>query len=159
VWRVNTTWLAAPFYLRADAWEMKLRTLLTTFALALVITAGLAGPTARPAQASCGITPPLPRVLATAPVVFVGKVIATRNHSMTAEVRVQDVWRGNHVPKIAEVDNDSPEDFRLFRKGVIYLFIPEAISLLSPYQDNACSATRRYSHALAQYRPRNAHRP
>ncbi len=138
---------------------MELRTLTTTFALALVSVAALAAPTARPVQASCALLPPLPRVLATAPVVFVGKVIATRNHSMTAMVRVQDVWRGKHVPKIAEVNNDSPEDFLLFRKGVIYLFVPEAISRLSPYQDNACSATRRYSRALARYRPRNAHRP
>jgi hypothetical protein len=136
-----------------------LRTLLTTFAPALVIVATLAGPSARSAQASCAIIPPLPRVLATAPVVFVGTGIATRNHSMTAVVRVQDVWRGKHVPKIAEVNNDSPEDFRLFRKGVIYLFIPEAVARPSPYQDNACSATRRYSQVLVRYRPRNAHRP
>jgi hypothetical protein len=138
---------------------MKLRTLIITFALTLDSVAELAGPTARPAQASCAITPTLPGVLATAPVVFVGKVIATRNHSMNAVVRVEEVWRGKHVPKIAEVDNDSPEDYRLFRKGVIYLFIPEAVSRLSPYQDNACSATRRYSRALARYRSGNAHRP
>jgi hypothetical protein len=134
-----------------------LRTLIKTFALALVSVAALAAPTARPVQASCALLPPLPRVLATAPVMFVGKVIATRNHSMTALVRVRDVWRGKHVPKIAEVNNDSPEDFRLFRKDVIYLFVPEEISRLSPYQDNACSATRRYSRALARYRPTNAH--
>ena len=136
-----------------------MRTLFTSFALTLVSVAALVVPTARPAQASCALLPPLPRVLATAPVVFVGKVIATRNHSMTALVRVQDVWRGKHVPKIAEVNNDSPEDFRLFPKGVIYLFVPEATSRLSPYRDNACSATRRYSRALARYRPINAHPP
>jgi hypothetical protein len=138
---------------------MKLHTLTTTFALALVSVAEFAGPTARPAQASCAIIPPLPRVLTTAPVVFVGKAIATRNHSMTAIVRVQDVWRGKYVPKIAEVDNDSPEDFRLFRQGVTYLFVPWSVSLASPYQDNSCSATRPYSRALARYQPRNAHRP
>ena len=74
-------------------------------------------------------------------------------------VRVQDVWRGTHVPKIAIVNNDSGEDYRLFRKGVTYLFFPEPLSHVSPYWDDACSATRRYSPALAKYRLKHAHRP
>ncbi len=138
---------------------MVLRTLTTMFVLALVIVAALAGTTAEPVRASCAITPSLSRVLVTAPIVFVGKVIETRDHALTAVVQVQEVWRGKQVPKTAIVANNSPEDFRLFRKGIIYLFIPEGVSRRSPYQDNACSATRPYSRALARYRPGNAHRP
>lgn len=137
---------------------MKLRNLFVTFTLALATSAlGRANPQA--AVASCAFAPSLSRGLATAPVVFVGRVLATKNDSRTAVVRVQDVWRGNHVPKIVIVNNDSPEDYRLFRKGATYLFVPEPLSRVSPYWDDACSATRRYSPALAKYRPKHAHRP
>jgi len=138
---------------------MKLRNLLSTFTLALAITSAIGRANPQPAVASCAFAPSLSRGLATAPVVFVGKVVATRNHSRTAVVRVQDVWRGTHVPKIALVNNDSAEDYRLFRTGVTYLFFPEPLSRVSPYWDDACSATRRYSPALAKYRPKHAHRP
>jgi hypothetical protein len=79
----------------------------------------------------------------------------------TAIVRVQDVWRGKYVPKIAEVDNDSPEDFRSFRQGVTYLFVPWSVSLASPYQDNSCSATRRitWPAASCDWSRRRASRP
>jgi hypothetical protein len=142
-----------------DPPDVKLRNLLMSMVLALAAMGAVGRVDPHSADASCAMLPSLSRALATAPVIFVGKVVATRNHFMTARVRVQDVWHGTHVPKIAEVDNDSPEDYRLFRKGVVYLFIPEGVSPLSPYQDNACSATRRYSRALAKYRPTNAHRP
>lgn len=137
---------------------MKLRKLFVTFTLALATSAlGRANPQA--AVASCAFAPSLARGLATARVVFVGRVVATRNRSRTAVVRVQDIWRGTDVPKIAIVNNDSGEDSRLFRKGVTYLFFPEPLSHVSPYWDNACSATQRYSPALAKYRPKHAHRP
>jgi len=137
---------------------MKLRKLFVTFTLALATSAlGRANPQA--AVASCAFAPSLSRGLATAPVVFVGKVLATRNDSRTAVVRGQDVWRSNHVPKIAIVNNDSGEDYRLFRTGVTYLFFPEPLSRGSPYWDDACSATQRYTPALAKYRPKHAHRP
>ncbi len=138
---------------------MKLRKLLMTLTLALATTGAIGGANPRSAVASCAFTPSLSRSLATAPVVFVGNVVATRNHSRTALVRVQEVWRGNRVPKIAIVNNDSVEDYRSFRKGVTYLFFPEPLSHVSPYWDDACSATRRYSPALAKYRPKHAHRP
>jgi hypothetical protein len=137
---------------------MKLRKLFVTFTFALASSAlGKANP--QPAVASCAFAPSLARGLATARVVFVGRVVATRNRSRTAVVRVQDIWRGTHVPKIAIVNNDSGEDYRLFRKGVTYLFFPEPLSHVSPYWDDACSATQRYSPALAKYRPEHAHRP
>ncbi len=138
---------------------MKKRRLFQTFALTLATTSANGGANPQHAVASCAFTPSLSRGFATAPIVFVDKVVATRNHSRTAVVRVKDVWRGSHVPKIATVNNDSGEDYRSFRKGVTYLFFPEPLSRVSPYRDDACTATRRYSRALAKYRPKNAHRP
>lgn len=138
---------------------MKWRDALTSFVLALAAMGVVGRVDPHSAEASCAMLPSLSRVLATAPVVFVGKVVTTRNHSMTATVRVQDVWRGRQVPKVAEVDNNSSEDYRLFERSVVYLFVPEAVSRRSQYQDNACSATRRYSRALAKFRPARAHRP
>jgi hypothetical protein len=127
--------------------------------LALVALGILASGRPPSAVASCAGLQPLPRVLATAPVVFVGTVVSTRDRSSVAIVRVDEVWRGTHVPKVAVVANDSTEDSRSFRVGVTYLFVPVGRPRVSPYEDNACSATRRYTRALTKYRPRNAHRP
>ena len=138
---------------------MRLRKLFMAFTLTLATTSAIGRANPRPAVASCTFAPSLSRGLATDAVVFVGTVVATKNHSRTAVVRVQDIWRGNRVPKIAIMNNDSGQDYRLFRKGVTYLFFPEPLLHVSPYWDDACSATRRYSPALAKYRLKHAHRP
>ncbi len=99
--------LSTPFYLREDISEMRLRKLFMAFTLTLATTGVTSRANPHAAVASCAVVPSVSRGLATAPVVFVGNVVATRNHSRTAVVRLQDVWRGNHVPKIAIVNNNS----------------------------------------------------
>lgn len=143
----------------------------------LAITVMLAGTAlavntdSTPARASCvgpygpGGIQPLRRVLATAPVVFIGKVLATTNESRTATVRVNDIWRGKHVSLMVVVRGSDVTGHaatsvdRSFTRGVRYIFVPEPIRRSSPFQDNNCTATRPYTTALAKYRPAGAHRP
>jgi hypothetical protein len=47
----------------------------------------------------------------------------------------------------------------IFQVGVRYLFVPEPMTQVSPFQDNNCTATQPYRAALRKYRPRHAHRP
>jgi hypothetical protein len=138
---------------------MALKRQLVIAAVAVASSGVLSGMRPSTVDASCATLPSLPRAIAHAPVVFVGRVVATRNHSMIATVRVLDVWRGTHVAKAVVVENDSQEDSRTFRVGVTYLFVPEPVEVRSPFYDNACTATRRYSPAVARYRPRGAHKP
>jgi len=149
----------ARFFHRENTSKMNLRNLLTAFILTFA-SLGILGRTDQQiVVASCALAPSVSRGLATAPVVFVGKVVTTKNRSRTAVVRVQDIWRGSHVPKIATLNKEYREHCRSFRKGVTYLFLPEPLSRVSPYWDDACTATRWYSRALAKYRPKNAHHP
>jgi hypothetical protein len=126
-------------------------------AVAGAVNAGSVSP--YPAAASCALPPALRTILGTNPVIFVGTVIATRDHRTTAVVRVDEVWRGRHVPRRVLVESGLNSESRYFRKGRRYLFVPEAISLVPPYQDDDCTATRPYTPALNRYRPRGAHRP
>ncbi|GAC1469682.1 MAG: hypothetical protein PVSMB7_19400 [Chloroflexota bacterium] len=140
-------------------------------ALMLASVSVAVGTNVQPALASCvgpfgpGSVQALRRVLSTAPVVFVGTVVATTNKSRTATVRVDDIWHGKHVSTMVVVrgsyvvGNGATSVDRVFRIGVRYLFVPESSTRSSPFQDNSCTATRPYTVALAKYRPAGAHRP
>jgi hypothetical protein len=138
---------------------------LVVCSLMLFTIAEIRGSQVQPALASCVSAQPIARVLARAPIVFVGTVLATSNNSRTATVLVDDVWRGTHVPQTVVVrgspvaGNGATSVDRSFVKGLRYLFVPESTTGFSPFQDNICTATRRYTAALARYRPRGAHHP
>jgi hypothetical protein len=101
----------------------------------------------------------LAQELATAPVIFVGTVTATRDHGVWAAVRVEEIWKGRHVPRRVTIDGYAGAESRYFQRGVRYLFVPERVTQRSPYADDDCTGTRRYTASLGRYRPRGAHRP
>jgi len=148
-----------------DVHPMKPGRLLAATTLALGALTALGNAQARPAVASCVGWSSLPRLLATAPVVFVGKVVALQDHSTTAIVRVEDVWRGKHIHRRVEVLGSPSrgmvrtDEDRRFRAGVRYLFVPWDASRGVLFQDNACTATQRFTARLNRYRPQSAHRP
>ena len=138
---------------------------LSVCALMLLSITALFGADAEPAMASCAVSQSLVRVLATAPVVFTGTVIATRNNARTATVRVDEIWRGKHITRTVVVrgsyvtGNQATSVDRFFHNHIRYLFVPDPLTRISPFQDNNCTATQPYRAALKAFRPRNAHRP
>ncbi len=138
---------------------------LSVCALTLLSITELFGADAQPAMASCAVPQPLVRVLATAPVVFTGTVIATRNNARTATVHVDEIWRGKHIARTVVVrgsyvtGHQATSVDRFFQNYIRYLFVPEPLTRISPFQDNNCTATQPYRAALREFRPRNAHRP
>jgi len=139
--------------------------LLAASTLALGAIATLGSAQSRPAVASCVGWSSLPRLLATAPVVFVGKMVAVQDHSTMAMVQVEDVWRGKNIHRTVTVEGSPSlgtvrtEEDRQYRRGVRYLFVPWDASHGVLFQDNDCTATQRFTAALSKYRPRSAHRP
>lgn len=127
--------------------------------LALVCTVGLGHRFSLPVAASCAVVPSLPAALDKARIAFVGTVLRTENRSTTAVVRVEQVWRGEHVPRLVIDRAGISAESRHFQQGRRYLFIPEAVTRTSPYIDDSCTATRLWTPALTKYRPRSAHRP
>jgi len=138
---------------------------LTVCAFMLLGSTVLVGADVQSAVASCAIPQPLPQVLATAPVVFIGTVITTRNNARTATVHVAEIWRGKHIARTVVVrgsyvtGHQATSVDRFLQVGVRYLFVPEPMTQVSPFQDNNCTATQPYRAALRKYRPRHAHRP
>jgi hypothetical protein len=107
--------------------------------LRAVLVAALAAPmlllgVAAPASASCA----LPRL--TSPHAFTGVVVELRNAGRVATVRTDD---GKSVT-VAGTDAENPSVAtsvdRSYELGARYEFHP--INDASPYQDNACTATR-----------------
>lgn len=144
---------------------MKPGKLLAAFTVALGAVTTLGSAQSRPASASCVGWSSLPRLLATAPVVFVGKVVAVQDHATMAMVQVEDVWRGKNIHRTVTVEGSPSlgtvrtEEDRQYRRGVRYLFVPWDASHGVLFQDNDCTATQRFTAALSKYRPRSAHRP
>jgi len=112
------------------------------------------------ARASCGVeaTPNdglnvLERIAATAPVAFVGTVIATDSRDRRALVGVESVWRGPDLPATVIVQGSvlsagaASADDRQFAVGQRYLFVPS--NTTSPFIDHVCTSTQRYTSTFA----------
>jgi hypothetical protein len=121
-----------------------------------------------PASASCiGYRDPTAefrKAVMSAPVVFVGDVVATSNIARTADVSVVEVWRGSRLPSQVVVHGslvDEPNSYtsvdRYFTVGRRLLFVPG--SDRSPFKDGACSFTREYTDEVAKLRPTGATAP
>lgn len=116
------------------------------------------------AAASCAVSPQqTPSSFATAPVVFVGTVVATSNGDREATVRVESIWRGTEMLTYVRISG-TPEPGaqatsidRTYQLGMRYLFVPENSS--SPFQDDNCTATQLYTTALASQAPSAARPP
>lgn len=112
---------------------------------------------AAPAGASCATAGPIAQQLQAATVVFVGRVVTTTNKGRTANVRVEQVWKGAPVYDRVTVKGGPDGDGvassvdRAFNAGGRYLFVPTREG--GQFRDNACSATVEYSGALAPFAP------
>lgn len=129
--------------------------------LALLAAVVALAPTARPAAASCAVDDrPLEQHLASAPTVFVGTVVSTRHDGTTADVAVEEIWKGGQDIRRVVVQGGSGQDGmatsvdRGFTAGTRYLFLPRAQGSL--FTDNSCSPTREWSDELVGLRPAEA---
>jgi hypothetical protein len=99
-----------------------------------LLVAGVVLVSGSPASASC-LPDPLP-----SPYAFIGTVVSTDSGGRIAQVRTDDgrdvEVRGGPGPVATSVD-------RSYRTGVRYEFHP--FNGESPYEDNACTATRELS--------------
>lgn len=115
------------------------------------------------ASASCAEFPPLGEHLDQAEVVFVGTVVALTNLDRTAEVAVEEVWRGEGIPARVTVHGgeDDPTMMtsvdRTFVAGTRYLFA--ATFDEGGLRDDSCTATREWSEDLAEFRPTSVSTP
>ncbi|MDQ3957388.1 MAG: hypothetical protein M3273_03605 [Actinomycetota bacterium] len=117
-----------------------------------------------PAQASCGVAPPIRKALRQAPAVFVGEVVALTNARRWATVEVTDVWKGRVGSKV-EVRGGPPDPRgptsavstvdRYYEVGETYLFFPFR-GRRGSFTDNACSNTTPYRARLDRFRPPGA---
>jgi hypothetical protein len=94
--------------------------------------------------------------LAWADVVFVGTVASVGNAGTTATVNVDDVWKGDNVPAVAEVDGSMGAETQVFAVGQKYLFVPDKTP--RPYHAYTCGV-RPYDPSLDAHRPADAHPP
>jgi len=118
-----------------------------------------------PVLASCAEFPPVADHLDRAEVVFVGTVIGLVHDGRTAEVAVEEVWRGQEVPPRVTVYGAAvPEDpsmmtsvDRTYESDARYLF---AVTLEDGrLRDDSCTATRRWTDDLAALRPTSVATP
>jgi hypothetical protein len=130
------------------------------FALALALLA--AAVMSVPARAACDAAPPLADAIAAADIVFVGTVADVSRRDSTATFAVEEVWRGDRLPAVVTVHGSSDtavaaNDDRAWRLGGRYLVT--ATDDDGTLRDNACSASRPWTDALAALRPADAHPP
>jgi hypothetical protein len=142
-------------------------------ALAILAAAAAALAGAPTAQASCAPAPPLDQAIAQANVVFVGTVQSTEHDGLTANFRVEDVWKGevgatavvHGGPGIAALEDAARKGLgvatsvdRTYEMGTRYLVVShgKADGVLL---DNICSSTQPYKDDLASFRPAGAHPP
>jgi len=104
------------------------------------------------------------KAVTSAPVVFVGDVVATSNNNRTADISVVEVWSGPRLPSRVLVRGshvDEPNVYssvdRYFTLGQRLLFVPGRDR--SPFVDGACSSTREYTLEVAKLRPTDASSP
>jgi hypothetical protein len=119
------------------------------------------------AGASCAELPRLAQSVASADVIFVGRVTAVTNGSRWATVAIEDVWKGRDLPAAVEVHAgpaDPPGPLqaassvdRTYRVGSRYIFFPYGKP--PTFRDSSCSATQRYEKRLEGFRPASAPGP
>jgi hypothetical protein len=131
--------------------------------LASITALGASIVTAPPAAASCAEPPPIEEHLATAGAVFVGTVHTVTNESRTASVEVHEIWSGPDLPASVVVHGGPDEPNmatsadRSFQTGTRYLFAASARE--GRLEDNACTATRRWTDELTEFRPEEPRSP
>lgn len=95
-----------------------------------------------------------------AEVVFVGTVTATAHSETTAEVAVEEIWKGPDLEAEEVVIGGSGQDGamtsvdRFFQVGETYLFLPFPED--GVLRDNSCTSTAPMSPDLAVFRPDDA---
>ena len=119
---------------------------------------------APPAAADCEPAGPVAEALRTAPVAFVGTVVATEG--LAARFAVAEVWAGEVGPEVevrglsddGGVDSGFgagfTEDDRHWTDGATYLVVPWVEG--SVLRDSICTATTEWSDELAGLRPTDA---
>ena len=116
----------------------------------------LAGLHAAPAEASCAQLPSLQDAFAEADLVFVGIVTSVSNGGRTAQVEIEQVWKGEEQPFNATVHGGPIEEDlitsvdRTFEPG-IYIFFP--VNSSPPFEDNACTLTQPFNPSLEVINP------
>jgi hypothetical protein len=110
-----------------------------------------------PAGALCDGSLSREQLLAVAEIAFVGRVVGTSASGHTADVRVEQVWKGGPISDRVTVvggsedDNVVGEDERMFAAGHRYLFVPFRDG--SELRDSSCTATIEYSGDVAKLAP------
>ena len=96
-----------------------------------------------PVLADCQLAPPLEKAIIDAAFVFVGRVNSIDHGGRSADVTVQEVWRGDVADRVVVdggLDPANPaEDDRTFELGVTYIFLPTSVD--GHLVDSICSAT------------------
>jgi len=112
-------------------------------------------------SASCAAPPVgVDQALQQAPVIFVGRVVATSNGDREAIINVVSQWRGRPLPAQVTVVGTPDQAAaatsvdRRYTTGLVYLVVP--VNTSSPFSDNACTMTREYTPDLVQYAPAGA---
>jgi hypothetical protein len=133
-------------------------------AASLACTALIAAATGS-AVASCAIGPDPVTAVATADIVFVGKVTKVSSMGRTAVVAVLEVWRGPDQPATVTInegleDNMATSVDRTFVEGRTYLFFPYANPESGgKLQDNNCSNTMLFDVSASDLRPPDVRPP
>ena len=110
-------------------------------------------------SADCSAPPALPVAIAQADAVFVGVVETLTNDGRWAQVRVEEVWRGEVSAPVMEVRGGelagagSSVD-RTYVLGTRYLFVLPLHE--GRLVDNACTSTTEWDGSMAELRPANA---
>jgi hypothetical protein len=119
---------------------------------------------APPAAADCEPAGPVEEALRTAPVAFVGTVVAMEGPA--ARFAVAEIWAGEVGPEVEVrgLSNDGgvdsgfgagfTEDDRRWTDGATYLVVPWVDG--SVLRDSICTATTEWSDELTALRPANA---
>ena len=125
----------------------------------VIVVAIVASAFHRPLEARASCAPPA--ALAAAPVAFVGTVTDLSNGGRVATVRVDDVWRGMHIPATVRVVGTpdlgaaATSVDRSYTSGAQYLFVPSGGGP-ETFMDNTCTLTQLYSAQVAALRPADA---
>jgi len=124
--------------------------------LALLLVGAIAVVLPQPALASCAEIPDLETAFADAEVVFIGVVTELSNGNRTAQMQVEEVWKGPQLPDTVTV-NGTPDLSsaatsvdRTYELGT-YIVFP--VNSTSPFEDNACTLTQQASTALDVINP------
>jgi hypothetical protein len=116
----------------------------------------------QPALASCAEIPDLETAFADADVVFIGVVTELSNGNRTAEMQVEEVWKGPALPETVTVNGTpdlSSSATSVDRTYELGSYIVFPVNSTSPFEDNACTLTQRTSAALDVIAPNSVETP